>query len=50
MEKQTLREFKDKQYKFVRDNINNHKLNSVTGWIDSSKKDLQKTKNQKKRY
>ncbi len=48
--KETLREFKEKQYKFVKKNINNHKLNSLTGWIDSSKKDLQKTKNQKKRY
>lgn len=46
----TLREFKDKQYKFVKENINNHKLNPITGWTDSPKKDLQKTKHQKKRY
>ncbi len=48
--KETLREFKDKQYKFVKDNINNHKLNALTGWIDLAKVDLQKTKKQKKRY
>jgi hypothetical protein len=48
--KETLREFKDKQYKFVRDNINNHKLNSLTGWIDLAKVDLQKTRKKKKRY
>ena len=45
----TLREFKDKQYNFVKENTNNHKLNPITGWIDSPKKDLQKTKHQKKR-
>ena len=48
--KETLREFKDKQYKFVKDNINNHKLNALTGWIDLAKVDLQKTKKQTKRY
>ena len=45
-----LREFKDKQYKFVRKNINNHKLNSITGWIDSAKKDVQSIRSRKLRY
>ena len=44
--KETLSVFKDKQYKFVKDNINNHKLNSLTGWIDLANVDLQKTKKQ----
>ena len=47
---EALREFKDKQYKFVRKNINNHKLNPITGWTDSVKYDVQSMRNRKKRY
>jgi|TARA_B110000908_G_scaffold105386_1_gene124104 hypothetical protein len=45
-----LRKFKDRQYKFVKENINNHKLNSVTGWVDSAKKDVQSIRSRKLRY
>ena len=44
---EALREFKDNQYKFVRKHINNHKLNPITGWIDSVKYDVQSMRNRK---
>ena len=47
---EALREFKDNQYKFVRKHINNHKLNPITGWIDSVKYDVQSMRNRKIRY
>jgi len=50
MVEETLREFKDRQYKYVRDNIKDHRLNSLTGWIDLVKNDVQTIRNRKKRY
>ena len=31
--KETLRDFKDKRYKFVKDNIHNHKVKPSNVWL-----------------